>query len=291
MRRPVVDSGAQTVSRFLQHCRLRNLAPATIDQRERALRRLGRFMGAKGLLALDHDDLDEWWGDCGRLSPEGRACELSHVRSFYRWCVAEAVLEVDPTRRLMRPKLDRRLPRPIGDDKLAFALAAADDRQRAILMLAGFAGLRAGEIARLRVEDIVLDEEPPVVIVRRGKGAKDRIVPVSPPLVTELRDYIGPRARGFVFANLDGRPGQVPEHRISQVSNRFLHDNGIRETLHQLRHRFGTVLYRRSKDLRLVQEMMGHASPVTTSGYAAFAPEAAAVAVAAASILNVNPLG
>jgi integrase len=124
-----------------------------------------------------------------------------------------------------------------------------------------------------------------VLIVRKGKGSKDRVVPMADLVVDELRGFLGGRARGFVIGRLDGIPGQCPEYRVSQVANRFLHDHGIPETLHQLRHRFGTTLYRRSRDLRLVQEVLGHASPVTTAGYAAFAPEQAAKAVQQASTL------
>jgi integrase/recombinase XerC len=280
------DRDLVVLDKFRTHLRLRNLAPASIDQRFRALRRLSVFVDRKPLVELELDDLDEWWTDCLRLQPEGRACELSHVRSFYRWAVVEGVVEVDPTRRLIRPKLARRLPRPIDDDRLSVALEAApNDRLRVILILAAFAGLRAGEIARLRVEDLAFHEDPAVLIVRKGKGSKDRVVPMADVVAHELRAFLGGRARGFVIGRLDGVPGQCPEYRVSQVANQFLHGQGIPETLHQLRHRFGTTLYRRSRDLRLVQEVLGHASPVTTAGYAAFAPEQAAAAVEGASIL------
>lgn len=273
-------TGVLARDRFYEHLRLRNLAASSIAQRRYALGRLSRFMGPEvDLLTLTESDLDTWYTEyCGPLMPESRATELSHVRSFYRWCVAEGILDADPTRRLVRPRLSRRLPRPMSEEKLGVALEAADDRTRVIVMLAAFGGLRAIEIAQLRVEECHLDDEPPYMRLR-GKGGKERIVPLLSRLVEELRNYIGRRSRGWVFSRLDGKPGMVPPHRISQVTNAFLHDNGIPETVHQLRHRFGTKMYAACKDLRLVQETMGHANPATTALYAAFTPSAAKAAI------------
>jgi integrase/recombinase XerC len=86
---------------------------------------------------------------------------------------------------------------------------------------------------------------------------------------------------GYVFRRHDGRRGPLEPWTVSHLANRHLRQCGIDATLHQLRHRFGTVLYQQTHDLRLVQELMGHADPATTAGYAAYDRSGAADAVEA----------
>jgi site-specific recombinase XerD len=288
-RRGALTTGADErspLTRYLEWCKRRNLRPSTIDQRRRALRRLARACDEVPLLELTGADLEDWWEDLDRLTPEARAVELSHIRSFYKWALFYDLIIVDPTIKLMRPKLARRLPRPIDDERVAQALEEADPRRAAMFALAAFAGLRASDVAHLRAEDLRLHQEPPVAVLRNGKGGKDRVVPLSRVCIGYLRAY-GIPARGFVFPRQDDTPGMLPPHRVSQICNDFLHRSlGFDETLHQFRHRFLTRLYGECKDLRLVQEIAGHSSPVTTAGYAAFSPDRAAPAVNGASRLR-----
>src|SRR5882672_2286390 len=177
-----------------------------------------------------------------------------------------------------RPKLPRRLPRPIPEDRLLVALEAAGGRVRAYLFLAAFAGLRAAEIAGLRREDIREGGGQPVIVVT-GKGRKERVLPLAPVLLAELRLY-GLAPAGFVFGRFGDPARAVSPATVSSMSNEYLHGLGFTETLHTLRHRFASRCYQLSLDLRLVQEMLGHSSPTTTAGYAAFAPDAASAVVA-----------
>ena len=224
------------------------------------------------------DETLEVWYESLALTPQGRATELGHVRGFYRYAHREGLIDADPTFRLIRPRLPRLLPRPIGDEQLVEALDNATGRVRAYLYLAAFAGLRAAEIAALHREDVVDIAEPPTIIVADGKGGKQRVVPMSD-RVSEALDIYGMPTRGWLFPRRDGRRGPTPAYLVSRHSNEHLHRLGIGQTLHTLRHWFGTELYRQTQDLRLVQEVMGHASPNTTAGYAAFAPAKAAVGV------------
>jgi len=92
---------------------------------------------------------------------------------------------------------------------------------------------------------------------------------------------MGCPGRAGCSPRLDSEPGPLAPGRISQLASAHLSSLGIHATLHQLRHRFLTEVYRETKDLRLTQELAGHSSPTTTAGYAAWSPEAAALAVAA----------
>jgi integrase len=146
-----------------------------------------------------------------------------------------------------------------------------------MLVLAGWEGLRAMELAGLDRADVLDLAVPPVMLIR-GKGGRERVVPLSPIVLAELDRYGLPRD-GPVFPRRDGQPGTNSATRISNIVSTYLHEAGLPFTLHQCRHRFGTEMYRNSRDLRMVQEMMGHAGPTTTSGYVAFSPRTAWEAV------------
>lgn len=130
------------------------------------------------------------------------------------------------------------------------------------------AGLRAKEIALLRRESVLDTAVPPVLLVARDatKGRAERAVPLSAFALAGLLEA-GLPASGWVFRRRDGHPGPNSPAKVSQLSNRYLHDAGITATLHQCRHRFGTQAYAVRRDLRMVQELMGHQQPETTAGY------------------------
>jgi integrase len=161
------------------------------------------------------------------------------------------------------------------------ALDHASRRVRPWLVLAAWAGLRACEISGLRRENVLDSAVPPVLLVARDatKGSRERLLPLSPFLLAELQ-LAGMPSSGYVFRRHDGHPGPNRPWRISQLCNQCLHECGVQATLHQLRHRYGTQLYQSSgHDLRLTQDMLGHASPATTSVYAAWDRAGATAAV------------
>ena len=227
------------------------------------------------LLTLSHDDIE---AHLDRLDkPESRATELSHLRSFYKWAVLEGLLVVDPTARLIRPRVPRRLPRPIPDNDLAVALEMAPDRVRPMLFLAAYAGLRACEIAPLRAEDIMLANDPPLIVIDQGKGGHMGAVPMCSVLAAEMQRL---SSRGWLFTRRDGNAGHIPAHQVSHLCNRYLHGIGIGHTLHTLRHWFGTQTLRANNgDLRQTQELMRHQSPVSTAIYTWVNPADAAKTV------------
>ena len=267
------------VATHLAHLRLRNLSPASISQRRYALGRLARFLDCEppDLLAATGPDLDRWQHSLAHLSPRHRSTSAVHVRQFYRWAQHEQLVREDPSQVLVAVKVPRGLPRPIGEDDLTMAISCAPDRIRPMLVLAAYSGLRAAEIAGLLREQ-VRDASDPAMLHIIGKGGHERAVPLSDLVLMELQAH-GMPSRGFVFPRLDGQPGQNTPGRVSAMCNRYLHDLGITESLHSLRHRFGTQLYGVSRDLRMAQETMGHRSPATTAGYVAWSNQAAVDAV------------
>lgn len=272
------DELSSVLALHLRHQVRRNLRPRTIASRQDILQRFERALDGRDLLEATHEDLQQHL-DRPALGMGSLAVEMSHLKSFYRWAVLEGLVVTDPTVRLVRPKVRRRLPRPIPTVDLVRALDEAPPRIRPWLYLAAYAGLRACEIAALRREDVLDRADPPVLVVADGKGGGQRVVPMPAELVAELRTWPMPDV-GWLFTKQNalgecqGQP--CPAHLVSAHCNRYLHRIGIAGTLHTLRHWYGTTVYSRSKDLRLTQELMGHASPVTTAGYAQWAPHTAA---------------
>ena len=272
------DDGA--LAAHLEWLRLRGLSPSMIRRRRVVLGWVQTSAG-RPLLEASVADLRAWRAGLG-VAPGAVSVYVSHVRQFYVWAVAEGLLGGSPAAALPAPRRGRLLPRPISERDLLGALAAAPPRVRPWLVLAAWAGLRAKEIALLRREHVLDTWAPPVILVavEATKGHAERLVPMSVFVAGELVPVLP--AHGWVFTRRDGRPGPNTPATVSHLANDHLHGCGISATLHQLRHRFATQAYRATGgDLRLVQELLGHATPVATAGYAAYAPEAAAAAVEA----------
>ncbi|MBI5709344.1 MAG: tyrosine-type recombinase/integrase [Candidatus Eisenbacteria bacterium] len=217
-----------------------------------------------------------------RRSPASAARALAAWRSFSRYCLRRGVIARDPARAIPFPRLPRRLPRTLPVLDLAKALdrlAAADDpaalRDRALLELAYSSGLRLSELVGLNRGDV----DPAAGLLRvRGKGRRERIVPVGEGALAALDRYLAaaprraagaPRPRGdeAVFTGprgtrLSGRTVQrVVRQRLGEVAG------GLGVTPHALRHSFASHLLDRGADLRAIQELLGHRSLASTQVY------------------------
>lgn len=261
---PLMGLGG-TMYQHLEYLRLAGREPATVYARQRALVRLRAAMGVP-LLEATEADVMRWRAGLAVDSDTVRQY-VSHVHQFYAWAVRARLLAVSPAEGLPVPPRSRRLPRPIADPELFAAIAGAPPRILPWLVLAGWAGLRAKEIALLRRECVLDTARPPVLIIAYDatKGRRERVVPLCSFAAGVLIPVLPPS--GWVFRRADRRPGPNTPARVSKLANEHLHGLGIAATLHQLRHRFGSSSYHISRDLRAVQEWMGHAKPETTAGY------------------------
>lgn len=256
-----MENGGGSLEVIEEHCKhlvRRGLADATIQTRRR---KLAAFDLRYGLAAATPDDVEAFL-DARNLAAKSRYDWISHLSSFYRWAIDHGHLERDPTARVIRPKLRRRLPRPVATGDLVTALQMADPTMRAWLALMAFGGLRCVEVARLEVDDLLWDDG---LIRVHGKGDKERMVPIHGEVVKALRTLRLP-SRGRLFRRPRGGP--YPAAQISRDVSMYLSDLGVSATAHQLRHWFGTHIYRTSHDLRVTQELLGHSSPTTTALYA-----------------------
>jgi integrase/recombinase XerD len=211
-----------------------------------------------------------------RLAPASRAAALSVTRRFWAWLDARAIVLQNPARLLMLPK-STSLPRGVLTITQArrlmaapFAGSAIGQRDRAMLELLYGAGLRLGEAARTDVTDLDLRSE--LLLVRNGKGGKDRIVPICGAAATALGFYVTESRPALaigidaaLFLSRDGvRLGAAGlRARIQYYAARI----GVRLTPHGLRHACATHLLRGGADLRHVQALLGHRRLTTTALY------------------------
>lgn len=244
---------------YLRSLETRNLRPTYIYNQSLTLGRLRRHIGGC-LTTATPDLLDLYVVSRCDISPGALAVEIAHIRGFYRWALNHDWIPFDPTRRLVKPRIPRRLPRPMPDHLIRDAIAGAPEKVRLILYLAVYAGLRSCEIAQLRAEDLA----DGIIVVRESKGGHTSTVPIAPPLAELLATINLPRA-GWLFPNR--ATGHLSRSRVGQLANRYLAGLDNPHRLHSLRHAYGTHLYRATRDLRVTQELLRHRSPTTTALY------------------------
>jgi integrase/recombinase XerC len=200
------------------------------------------------------------------------ARRLATLRSFFRFLARRGRVKANPAREVRTPRLPGRLPAhlPIDQSEALFRQRFADDepgrRDRAILEVLYASGVRVAELSGLDLEDVDLREGSVRVL---GKGRKERVVPLGTKAVEALRAYLGARegGRGPVYRNARGGRLTVRSlHRIVRARARAAGLAG-RVTPHTLRHTFATHLLDAGADLRLIQELLGHARLTTTQRY------------------------
>jgi site-specific recombinase XerC len=284
---PLQRIADKTVRDHLRHLKLEGCSEHTIYHRERILIRLARALDVP-LTEATADMLYDWretlTAASGRpLADSTIICYVSHIKEFYKFLAERGVISADPATRIPVPRMPRRQPHPISEQDLMRAVQAAPPFIRIWLDLAGWGGMRAKEIARLRTDCVRLTGEQPHILILSDatKGRTERTIPLPPFLVAELeRAAVLFSPQGFAFRDALGRP--VQPWFVSRKCNQHLHDLGIASTLHKLRHRYGTQVTHISKDLQLAQKLLGHADITTTAGYAAvdmsaFAPTVNAI--------------
>lgn len=251
-----------------QHCahlvRL-NRRAGTVTQRRYALRRFERWLGRCALDAT-LDELRAFverrprLGDDELHSVEYRAAETTHLVEFYRWCQREDLRLDDPTVRLERPTRPKGTGRPMAGAHVVRALTTAPSPLREWYFIGAYAGLRAFEVAPLRGEDIWGGQ----ILVRDGKGGKQRAVPIHPILETALARM--PRT-GVWFPHGWDSSQPITHEQLDKRANQWLHEHDIPETFHQLRHWFGNTLRKERVDIHVIRDLMGHSSIATTEIY------------------------
>jgi integrase/recombinase XerD len=286
----VADGWDLAQDAFLAHLAAeRGLAANTLAAYRRDVGRLATWARAtrrRDPGALGGGDLRAFLLEAaGELAPRSRARLVSTLRSLFRFLVAEGLAARDPTLTILSPRTGRKLPEVLSLRQVERLLAAASavppggrddpvarDRDRAILEVLYGCGLRVSELCGLDVADL----EPRDQLVRvRGKGDKQRILPVGEPALQAVAAYrerarprlLGRRATSALFLNRRG--GRLTRVAVWTVVKRSARQAGLAETVspHTLRHCYATHLLEGGADLRVVQELLGHADIGTTEIY------------------------
>lgn len=202
--------------------------------------------------------------------------ELSAIRSFFKFLLKTQQVTINPAQYVKAPKQARKLPKTLDVDQMTGLLEAGTDsvlelRDRAMFELFYSSGLRLAELAALNLADIDTLEQ--TLLVRAGKGGKSRILPVGGQALSALALWLPHRERmagsdeTAVFVSVRGR--RISHRGIQLRLEQWCRNNGIAEHVHphMLRHSFASHLLESSRDLRAVQELLGHSNISTTQIY------------------------
>ncbi|MBK5333811.1 MAG: tyrosine-type recombinase/integrase, partial [Ilumatobacteraceae bacterium] len=171
---------------FEEYQRGRGLAQSTRERRRMSLRSLTRYMTPRSITTVKVPDVDGW---LARLKTPGtKTAYYRDLVAFYKWAHRRELIAANPMLLTDPPRAPKHLPKPCKAEVIGTAVAMSNGPTQLMILLGALAGLRVAEIAALSSEDIFLDHEPPVLLVRQGKGGKDRIVPIHPTLLARLRN-------------------------------------------------------------------------------------------------------
>jgi len=263
---------------------VRNYTNDLLGNRKRGTERgFFQFLRLKKISSLEEvdkrilRDYMSWLMDQGVVKPS-IARKLSAIRSFYRYLMREGVISSNPLEKASSPKLDKRLPSFLTVGETVRLLEVPDlakpqgQRDRALLELLYASGLRVSELVSLDLEQVNLNTNE---IRVRGKGSKERMVLIGEPAAQALNTYLGrgrPELLGkkrssAVFLNRYG--GRLPARRVQKILGKYANAANIDKRVHPhlLRHTFATHLLDGGADLRVVQELLGHAQLSSTQIY------------------------
>lgn len=277
------------LSDFIIFCRIeRRLADLTCKAYERDVRACLGYLRAQGIAALAEihtADLRRFLADeaTHRPAPSSQARTVAALRCFFRFCVESDYLERDPAHVLRTPKKREALPDVLDRAELARLLdvpgrggvwervhAGKIERDRLLLALFAYGGLRRSELLGLDCDDVDLDRR--LIRVRNAKGGRQRVVPIHPGLVPLFRAYAAARPCSHEPALFLGVLGRRLSANIMAITfRRYATAAGVNErkriTPHTLRHVFATELLSAGANLRQIQELLGHKHLDSTQRY------------------------
>uniref|UniRef100_UPI004029160A site-specific tyrosine recombinase/integron integrase n=1 Tax=Candidatus Scatocola faecipullorum TaxID=2840917 RepID=UPI004029160A len=277
--------GNEAVNRFLEMMSAERGASAnTLEAYGRDVGEFLTYCGGLALKEISRDDVGDFVQYLGRVgrSPKTVARKLSAVREFFKFLYTEKDIKDNPAADVLTPKQEKPLPKFLSEDEIKRLIAAAKEcsgpkgrQMTAMLELMYASGLRVSELVSLPENCINFDRRQVFV---RGKGSKERVVPVAPAAIQAVFDYLEQRdcfiREGrrsiWLFPSKSSRSGHISRDTFFKRLKELAVKAGIypsRVTPHVLRHSFATHLLNHNADLRSVQKMLGHESINTTEIY------------------------
>jgi integrase/recombinase XerC len=281
--KPAKTIVAIAVVDFLRHLRERNSSPHTIKAYKQDLVLFSVYAGSRGWKQIDHIAVRGFLSQLYEkgLSKPSVARALAAVRSLYRWLAREGMVEQNPAKLVVTPKLPKKLPRvptieemnSMIDGKMP-EVAAFPERDRLMLELLYGCGIRNSELTGVDLDHISLSAE---AILIRGKGKKERYVPFGDSVKTALAAYLPERQKlleetkkhstALLINRRDG--GRLTTRSVGRIIKKIAVAKGLSPDVHPhtLRHAFGTHMLEEGADLRAIQELLGHERLATTQRY------------------------
>ena len=261
-------------------------SPATIEAYRRDIDGFRRWMGKHKLTVNSVRDarFEQYFNELRSAgqAESSIARAMSSVRGWFGFMLDEGHLASDPTARLKGGHRGRTLPKPLGEEEVVALLdsvpheSPSDLRDRALLELLYDTGARVSEAVGIDLSDLDFDEE---LIMVTGKGSKQRLVPMGATLRAVLEDYLGaggrseiPNSKKGTRLFLNARGGPLTRQGIDLIIHKRALSAGIehsRISAHVFRHSCATHMLAHGADIRVVQELLGHASIATTQIYTA----------------------
>ncbi len=257
-------------------------SPATIEAYRSDIRLFSQLLRSTGhtpeVEAITPEVLRQYLAamSTAGLSASTRARRLYALRSLWHYLETADLVTDNPCRKVSAPRRRQQLPNYLTVAECARLLAACDDnhyvdlafRDRAILVVLMYQGLRRAELLGLQLGDV--DLEAMTLLVRRGKGGTSRLLPLAGRAAQAVADWLEMRPdcpHSALFVTRGSHPMSVKD--IQRMFRRTVTRTGLREgvTLHTLRHTFATMLLREGVDVRTLQRLLGHASIETTALY------------------------
>lgn len=277
------DTAALIIRKYQQYLKLeKSLSKNTLDAYMTDLDKLLNFLQSENIEISDVclDDLERFSAglhDIG-IHPRSQARIISGIKSFFHFLIMADYLEADPSELLEWPKIGLKLPEVLTVEEIDSIIAAIDlsknegQRNRAILETLYSCGLRVSELTNLKLSDLYFDEG---FIKVEGKGSKQRLVPISPRAIKEIKLYFTDRNRGkikkeyedYVFLARWGK--NISRIMVFHLIKELAQTAGITKNIspHTFRHSFATHLLEGGANLRAIQCMLGHESIATTEIY------------------------
>ena len=252
---------------FIEYMRNRRLSESTVKQYSSGLALFFRFLENKNPELVDQKDLHNFQKDYilkNKFSVSYQSGMINAVKKFF---AIQKNKKLDPLA-IEHPKKEKRLPQVLSKEEVKALLNAHQNiKHRTILSLVYACGLRREEVLNLQLEDV--ESKRKILRINKGKGNKDRIVPISERIIEMLRQYyLAAKPRTFLFEG--SQPGNAySEGSIQKVLKSAVKKAKIKKpvTLHWLRHSYATHLMESGTDLRVIQMLLGHGSSKTTEIY------------------------
>lgn len=277
----------------LEWCLIRNYSEQTVLGKLRGLRNFISWCEERGVAEVHEvlpahlDRYQKYLYQCRRKNGEavsfaGQSQQLSHLKLFFSWCVKKRLLQYNPASEVELPRSEKRLPRYVLTQNEAERVLGAVDlkeedgtglRDRAVLEVLYSTGIRRLELTNLKIFD--LDFERGIIMVRLGKGKRDRVIPIGSRAMYWVKKYLS-EARPLhvvepdpknIFLTVQGQ--QIHEDYLSDIVRRYVEGSGISKkgSCHLFRHTMATLLLENGADLRAIQAMLGHANTKATEVY------------------------